>query len=67
MNFYTNVIQWGNNLLVRGVENEKRISKRVRYEPTLFALVNNQQNTEPSTTSMLNHKSFYQSMMRRIG
>ena len=40
MNFYTNVIQWGNNLLVRGVENDKRISKRVRYEPTLFALVN---------------------------
>ena len=40
MNFYTNVIQWGNNLLVRGVENDKRISKRVRDEPTLFALVN---------------------------
>ena len=40
MNFYTNVIQWGNSLLVRAVENNQRIRKKVRYEPTLFDLVN---------------------------
>ena len=40
MNFYTNVIQWGNSLLVRGLENNQRVNKRVQYEPTLFDLVN---------------------------
>ena len=40
MNFYTNVIQWGNTLLVRAVENNQRVQKRIRYEPTLFDLVN---------------------------
>ena len=37
MNFYTNVIQWGNNLLVRAVINDKREDFRVRYSPTLYA------------------------------
>jgi DNA polymerase elongation subunit (family B) len=36
MEFYTNVIQRGNSLLVRGVEDGQRISKRVNYRPTLF-------------------------------
>ena len=36
MNFYTNVIQWGDTLLVRGIENHKRIMKKVKYRPTLF-------------------------------
>ena len=40
--FYTNVYQWGDNLLVRAVENDKRVSKRVRYEPTLFVPVQKQ-------------------------
>jgi DNA polymerase elongation subunit (family B) len=39
MNFYTNVIQWGNNLLVRAVINDKREKFRVRYSPTLYAPV----------------------------
>jgi DNA polymerase elongation subunit (family B) len=39
MDFYTNVLQWGNQLFVRGVENGQRIKKKVRYEPTLFNLV----------------------------
>ena len=39
MNFYTNVIQWGNNLLVRAVINDKREDFRVRYSPTLYAPV----------------------------
>ena len=39
MNFYTNVIQWGNQLLVRGVNNGERYSTKVKYSPTLFAPV----------------------------
>ena len=39
MNFYTNVLQWGNNLLVRAVINNKRENFRVRYSPTLYAPV----------------------------
>ena len=38
MEFYTNVIQRGNSLLVRGVEDGQRVSKRVNYRPTLFDL-----------------------------
>jgi len=38
MEFYTNVIQRGNSLLVRGVEDGRRVSKRVNYRPTLFDL-----------------------------
>ena len=39
MNFYTNVLQWGNNLLVRAVINDKREKFRVKYSPTLYAPV----------------------------
>ena len=39
MYFYTNVIRFGNNLLVRVIRNGERIKKRVRYSPTLFSLV----------------------------
>ena len=39
MNFYTNVIQWGNNLLVREVKNGQRTNSKVRYSPTLYAPV----------------------------
>ena len=42
MNFYTNVIQWGNNLLVREIKNGIRINSRVRYSPTLYAPVKKQ-------------------------
>ena len=36
MNFYTNVLQWGNQLFIREVRNGQRINRKVRYEPTLF-------------------------------
>ena len=36
MNFYTNVLQWGNQLLIREFRNGQRINRKVRYEPTLF-------------------------------
>ena len=40
MNFYTNVIQYGNFLLVREVKDGQRnINKRVKYSPTLYAPV----------------------------
>ena len=39
MDFYTNVVQWGNNLLVRGVQNGQRTNFRVDYSPTLFVPV----------------------------
>ena len=42
MNFYTNVIQWGNNLLVREVKNGQRTNSKVRYSPTLYAPVEKQ-------------------------
>jgi len=38
MNFYTNVTQWGNNLLVREVvDGERMPPRRVKYKPTLYA------------------------------
>lgn len=36
MNFYTNVARYGNMLLYRGIENGKRVQKRIKYKPTLF-------------------------------
>ncbi len=57
MDFYTNVIQWGNNLLVRAVENNQRIRKKVRYEPTLFDLVN-----EPTGYKTLDGRHVYLSV-----
>ena len=34
--FYTNVSRYANSLLYRGYENGKRVSKRVKYKPTLY-------------------------------
>ena len=40
MNFYTNVIQWGNYLLVREVKDGQRQISEVKYSPTLYSPVN---------------------------
>ena len=40
MSFYTNVLQWGNTLLVREVKNGQRQNSTIRYSPTLFSPVN---------------------------
>ena len=40
MNFYTNVLQWGNYLLVREIKNGQRQNNRIKYSPTLFSPVN---------------------------
>ena len=35
-NFYTNVIQKGDTLLIRAIEDGKRVQRTVRYRPTLY-------------------------------
>ena len=39
MNFYTNISQWGNTLLIREVVNGQRLTRRVKYKPTLYVPV----------------------------
>ena len=39
MRFYTNVSQWGNNLLLREVIDGKRVNRKVKYSPTLYCPV----------------------------
>ena len=59
MNFYTNVLRYGNDLLVREVKNGERVSKRVKYQPTLFDLVKTNEETGYKTLdgkSVLPHK-----------
>ena len=36
MDFYTNVTNFGNTVLVRGVKNGQRVSERHKLAPTLF-------------------------------
>ena len=36
MKFYTSVNQYGNNILVRGINNGKSVHDRVQFKPTLF-------------------------------
>ena len=40
MNFYTSVNRYGNNILFRGFENGKRVSKQIPFMPTLFIPTN---------------------------
>ena len=39
-NFYTNVTRYGNTLLYRGIENGKRVAKRIKYKPRLYVTTN---------------------------
>ena len=39
MKFYTNITQWGNNLLVREYKDGQRTNRKIRYEPTLYTIV----------------------------
>lgn len=36
MKFYTSINQFGNNILVRGVNNGKRVQDKVQFKPSLF-------------------------------
>ena len=39
MRFYTNVTQWGNQILVREYKNGERLNHKVKYSPTLYVPV----------------------------
>ena len=36
MRFYTNVVQFGNKILVRGINNGKTVQDRIDFSPSLF-------------------------------
>ena len=36
MNFYTSVNRYGNNILYRGIEDGKKVAKKIPYMPTLY-------------------------------
>ena len=44
MDFYTNVVRYGNNLLIREVKNCQRVNSKLKYKPTMFVPVMKQTN-----------------------
>ena len=38
--FYTNVMIRGNDILYRGMENGRRVKRKIPYQPTLFVPTN---------------------------
>jgi len=56
MNFYTNVLQYGNTILVREVKDGERTTRRVKYQPTLFDLIPGQKETGYKTLDGQNVK-----------
>ena len=36
MNFYTNVLQYGGKILIRGIKDGKSFAKKINYQPSLF-------------------------------
>ena len=47
MQFYTNVTQWGNNILLREYKNGERVNRKIKYSPTMYVPV--QKKTEYKT------------------
>jgi len=47
MQFYTNVAQWGNTILLREYKNGERVNRKIKYSPTMFVPV--QKKTEFKT------------------
>ena len=39
MRFYTNILPWGNSLLLREVVDGKRVARKIKYSPTLYCPV----------------------------
>ena len=39
MRFYTNIVPWGNSLLLREVVDGQRVARRIKYSPTLYCPV----------------------------
>ena len=48
MRFYTNVAQWGNNILVREYNNGQRVNHRVTYSTTMYVPVKKETNYQKS-------------------
>ena len=44
MDYYTSVINFGDNILVRGVRNGERITARHKFQPTLYVPVKKKTN-----------------------
>ena len=40
MKFYTNVTRYGNQLLVRGYDGNRRFADKIKYQPTHFVSTN---------------------------
>ena len=49
MNFYTNIAQWGNQLLLREVVNVERLVRKVKYSPTLTFATGRACTPQPAT------------------
>ena len=47
MQFYTNVAQWGNTILLREYKNGERVNRKIKYSPTMYVPV--QKETEWKT------------------
>ena len=59
MNFYTNVLQWGDTLLVREVKDGIRENRRVKYEPTLYIPTKQQSPYKTLDGSSVEPRSFH--------
>ena len=56
MKFYTSVNLFGNNILVRGVNNGKKVQEKIPFKPTLFVKSKNESK----------YKSLYQENLESI-
>ena len=45
MNFYTNVLQYGGKILIRGIKDGKSFAKRINYKPSFFTKSNKKNTT----------------------
>jgi len=74
MRFYTSVNQYGNNILVRGVNNGKKVQDRVAFKPTLFVKSRNnseykslyEENLEPIHFDSINDAKEYVNTYKEI-
>ena len=65
MQFYTNVAQWGNTILLREYKNGERVNRKIKYSPTMYVPV--QKKTEYKTLDgkLQHHTSSTQSKKQR--
>ncbi len=58
MNFYTNVIKYGNQILYRGIENGRRVKKRIKFSPNLYVPVNKETKYKTLEGNFLEKRTF---------